>query len=71
MKISDIHTHILYGIDDGAYNCEMSMELIRMEYEQGVRDIFLTNGKNILIFRCTRDARCFVIKTGCLSLSNV
>jgi len=43
MKISDIHTHILYGIDDGAYNCEMSMELIRMEYEQGVRDIFLTN----------------------------
>ncbi len=41
--ISDIHTHILYGIDDGAYNLDMSLKLLEMEYEQGVREIFLTN----------------------------
>ena len=42
-KIIDIHTHILYGMDDGASNREMSMKLMGMEYEQGVRGIFLTN----------------------------
>ncbi len=41
--ISDIHTHILYGIDDGSANLEMSLKLLEMEYAQGVREIFLTN----------------------------
>ena len=41
--ISDIHTHIVYGIDDGSDDLEMSLKLLEMEYDQGVREIFLTN----------------------------
>lgn len=43
MRIADIHTHIVYGIDDGADDREMSLRLIGMEYEQGVRGIFCTS----------------------------
>lgn len=43
MGIIDIHTHILYGIDDGAENYKMSLKLMGMDYAQGVRGIFLTN----------------------------
>ena len=43
MKIFDIHTHMLYGIDDGARDSDMSLELIGMDYEQGARGIFCTN----------------------------
>ncbi len=41
--IYDIHTHILYGIDDGSRDREMSLQLLGMAYEQGVRGVFLTN----------------------------
>ena len=41
--VIDIHTHILYGIDDGARTREMSLKLMEMDYDQGVRGIFLTN----------------------------
>lgn len=34
MKIIDIHTHLLYGIDDGATNLNMSQTLIERDYEQ-------------------------------------
>ncbi len=43
IKIIDIHTHMLYGIDDGARDSEMSLTLIGMDYEQGVRGIFCSN----------------------------
>lgn len=43
MPIIDIHTHILYGIDDGSWDSDMSLELMGMEFKQGVRGIFLTN----------------------------
>jgi protein-tyrosine phosphatase len=32
MKIIDIHTHMLFGIDDGASDCEMSLELMGLGY---------------------------------------
>lgn len=41
--IVDIHTHMLYGIDDGAYDKDMSLTLMGMDYDQGVRGIFCTN----------------------------
>ena len=41
--IIDIHSHIVYGIDDGAVDYEQSLRLIGMEYEQGVRGIFCTS----------------------------
>lgn len=40
--IYDIHCHILPGVDDGAGNIKEAMELIEMEYQDGVRVIYLT-----------------------------
>ncbi len=42
MTFSDIHTHILYGVDDGAKDLNDSMELITEEWEQGVNRIIMT-----------------------------
>ena len=42
-NIIDIHSHIIYGIDDGSESIDMSAKLMGMAYEQGVRGIFCTN----------------------------
>ena len=42
MKITDMHTHILYGVDDGARSLTDSLDLISEEQNQGVQQIFLT-----------------------------
>lgn len=39
---TDLHTHLLPGVDDGAQNMSQAMELIRMAYENGTRNIMLT-----------------------------
>ncbi len=41
-SIVDTHTHILPGIDDGSASVSESLELLRMEAEQGVRHILAT-----------------------------
>lgn len=41
-KITDIHSHILYTVDDGADSVEKSMEILCREYEQGVDKVILT-----------------------------
>ena len=51
MSIIDIHTHILYGIDDGSCNSEMSLKLLGMDFEQGVHGIFLTNHSYGMVYR--------------------
>ena len=38
----DLHTHILCGMDDGARNADMSLEMLRMERQQGVDTVVLT-----------------------------
>lgn len=38
----DIHTHILPGVDDGAKTMEDTMELLKMEHEDGVRYVLFT-----------------------------
>ncbi len=38
----DIHTHILPGIDDGAKDTEMSLQMLRVQREQGVDTVVLT-----------------------------
>ena len=38
----DIHTHILPNMDDGASSVDVSAELLKMEAEQGVREIVLS-----------------------------
>ena len=35
----DIHTHILPGVDDGAKNMRMALEMIASSYEHGVDTI--------------------------------
>lgn len=35
----DIHCHLIPGVDDGAQDLEETRRLLRMEYEQGVRNI--------------------------------
>lgn len=40
--ITDIHCHILPGVDDGPDHMEETLAMLRMEYEQGVRRIVLT-----------------------------
>lgn len=42
MSMTDLHSHILPGIDDGAKNVEMSLELLRLEYANQVTQIALT-----------------------------
>ena len=36
MFITDLHNHIVPNIDDGSDSFEMSLEMIRMLYNQGV-----------------------------------
>ena len=38
----DLHTHILYGVDDGARTMRESLALLEEASEQGVTDIVLT-----------------------------
>ena len=40
--ITDIHNHILFGVDDGADSLEISLEILKREYQQGVNKIILT-----------------------------
>lgn len=39
---TDIHTHILPDVDDGAKTPEQSLLILEQEYKSGVRDIILT-----------------------------
>ncbi len=38
----DIHSHILYGVDDGSESLEMSLEMLRLSEASGVSDIIAT-----------------------------
>lgn len=43
MKITDLHMHIVPGVDDGSFDMRMSLVMLEIAYEQGVRDIFCTS----------------------------
>ena len=38
----DIHSHILYGVDDGPDNIETSIEMMKIAYDEGIRKIVAT-----------------------------
>lgn len=40
--ITDIHTHIMFRVDDGSDSMEKSLEMLRQEYNQGVTNVILT-----------------------------
>lgn len=42
-RIADIHCHVLPGIDDGAVDIDMAMDMLRSADSQGVCDIFCTS----------------------------
>ena len=42
MTLFDMHTHILPGVDDGSVNMNMSLEMLHIAYDEGVRNIVLT-----------------------------
>lgn len=48
-RIVDIHGHYVFGVDDGASSMEMSIDMIKSAYDQGVREIFCTShdGMNV------------------------
>lgn len=43
MMITDLHMHIVPGVDDGSLNMSMSLDMLELAYEQGVRDVFCTS----------------------------
>ena len=42
----DIHSHVLWGLDDGARSFEQSLEMLRISAESGVTDIVATPHSN-------------------------
>lgn len=42
----DIHSHVLWGMDDGAPTAEVSLEMLRMAAESGTTDIVATPHSN-------------------------
>lgn len=42
MELIDIHSHMIPGIDDGASDEKIAIEMLRKSYEEGVRGIILT-----------------------------
>lgn len=43
MMITDLHMHIVPGVDDGSLNMSMLLDMLELAYEQGVRDVFCTS----------------------------
>ncbi|MDO4483080.1 MAG: ADP-ribosylglycohydrolase family protein, partial [Clostridia bacterium] len=42
-KIVDMHCHVVPGVDDGAANLPMALEMLRMEVAQGVKHVACTS----------------------------
>ena len=40
--MKDLHSHLLYGIDDGSISKEESIELLNKLYDAGVNEMVLT-----------------------------
>ena len=38
----DMHSHIIYGVDDGSKNKEMTLEMLKLSIECGVKKIVAT-----------------------------
>lgn len=42
MKAVDIHSHIVFNVDDGAGSLKEAVQLVRLDYEEGIRTLFAT-----------------------------
>ena len=43
LKICDLHIHVVPNVDDGSFNLTMSLDMLAMAYEQGVREVYCTS----------------------------
>ncbi|MBF0746251.1 tyrosine protein phosphatase [Gemella sp. 19428wG2_WT2a] len=51
----DIHSHIIFGVDDGPKTLEDSLELIDEAYSQGIRKIIATSHRRRGMFNTSED----------------
>ena len=61
--MTDLHAHILPGMDDGASSVEESLAMLQMEWDQGVDRVALTSHfysakEAVSSFLARRDAAC-------------
>lgn len=42
MQVVDIHSHMLYGVDDGSKTIEESLEMLGISYKEGILNVILT-----------------------------
>lgn len=54
-ELFDMHCHLLYGVDDGPKEMDVSLALLRQEYEDGVRTVYLTPHYRKKMFECPAD----------------
>ena len=48
----DMHCHLLFGVDDGPKEIEEALTLLRQEYDEGVRTVYLTPHYRKSMFEC-------------------
>ena len=52
---TDVHSHILPGVDHGSQSLEQSLEMLRAEAEMGVKRVILTSHVTAITFENTRE----------------
>lgn len=48
-KVFDVHSHIVPNVDDGSLNVDMSINMLRTAYKQGVRSIMCTSHDSCIL----------------------
>jgi protein-tyrosine phosphatase len=51
----DMHCHLLFGVDDGPKEIDEALTLLRQEYDEGVRTVYLTPHYRKKMFECPAD----------------
>lgn len=57
--MSDIHMHIIPGVDDGAYDMEMAKDILLRAYMQGIRRIIATPHSSAFLYNREKVYDCF------------
>lgn len=52
---TDVHCHILPGVDHGSQSIEQSLEMLRAEAEMGIKRVILTSHVTAITFENTRE----------------
>ena len=52
---TDVHSHILPGVDHGSQSLEMSLEMLRAQAEMGINRVILTSHVTAITFENTRE----------------